>query len=179
MPASPRLRGRHHHQQEQQSESEQDEKKEEEEEDGDNSARNDNSRFGGYDDSHIGVSQSSSTRDGSESLRHNSVTASSQTVARRASGGINSKRNPPVFPRAPSKLQSQGQQFRFNEVMSMLDCVFSHLPIGSYEWECIAAEHNENFPGKDQTGTSIWRKFSQLHKVKKPTGDPTCSPKVR
>ena len=63
-----------------------DEKKEEEEEDGDNSARNDNSRFGGYDVSHIGVSQSSSTRDGSESLRHNSVTASSQTVARRTSG---------------------------------------------------------------------------------------------
>ncbi len=63
LPASPRLRGRHHHQQEQQSESEQDEK-EEEEEDGDNSARNDNSRFGGYDVSHIDVSQSSSTENG-------------------------------------------------------------------------------------------------------------------
>ena len=97
--------------------------------------------------------------------------AAKQTVARKTSGGINSRRNlPPVFPRAPSKLQSQGQQFRFNEVMSMLDCVFSHLPIGSYEWECIAAEHNENFPGKDQTGTSIWRKFAQLQKVKNPTG---------
>ena len=57
--------------------------------------------------------------------------------------------------------------------------VLTHLPIGSHEWECVASEHNENFPDKDRTGTSIRRKFAQLHKVKIPTGDPTCPAEVR
>ena len=43
----------------------------------------------------------------------------------------------------------------------------------------IASEHNENFPDKDWTGTSIRRKFAQLHKVKIPTGDLTCPAEVR
>ena len=42
-----------------------------------------------------------------------------------------------------------------------------------------ASEHNEHFPDKDWTGTSIRRKFAQLHKVKIPTGDPTCPAEVR
>ena len=62
--------------------------------------------------------------------------------------------------------------------MSLLDSVLTHLPIGSHEWECVAAEHNEIFQDKDQTVTSIWRKFSQLLKAKKPIGDPTCPPNV-
>ena len=40
--------------------------------------------------------------------------------------------------------------------------VLTHLPIKSLEWECVASEHNENFPDKDQTGTSIRRKLAQL-----------------
>jgi hypothetical protein len=50
--------------------------------------------------------------------------------------------------------------------MSLLDSVLPHLPIGSHEWECAASKHNENFPDKEQTGTSIWQKFVQLNKVK-------------
>ena len=62
----------------------------------------------------------------------------------------------------------------------MLDYVLNHLPIGFHELEwCVAAEHNEKYPDKDQTGTKIWRKCSQLHKVKKPTCDPNCPPEVR
>ena len=78
--------------------------------------------------------------------------------------GINRRRDqPPTFPKARRNLQSQGQQFSLNEVMSLLDTFLTHLPIGSHEWECVASEHNENFPDKDRTGTSIWRKFAQLH----------------
>ena len=60
-----------------------------------------------------------------------------------------------------------------------MDTVLTHLPIGSHEWECVASEHNENFPDKDRTGTSIWRKFAQLQKVKIPSGDRTCPAEVR
>ena len=87
--------------------------------------------------------------------------------------GINSSQDqPPTFRKARRNLQSQRQQFRLNEVMSLLDTVQTHLPIGSHEWEFVASEHNENFPDKNRTGTSIWRKFAQLHKVKIPTGNP-------
>ena len=76
-------------------------------------------------------------------------------------------------------MQSRGQQFRINEILSLLKAISTHLPIGSHEWEVVASQHNENFPDKEQTGPSLRRKFSQLHKVKKPTGDPTCPAEVR
>ena len=56
--------------------------------------------------------------------------------------------------------------------MSLLDSVLSHLPIGSHEWECVASDHNEKFPDKD-------RALELQFKVKNPTDDPTCPPKVR
>jgi len=76
-------------------------------------------------------------------------------------------------------MQSWGQQFRINEILSSLEAISTHLPIGFHEWEVVASQHNENFPDKERTGPSLRRKFSQLHKVKKPTGDPTCPAEVR
>ena len=38
-----------------------------------------------------------------------------------------------------------------NEFMSLLDSFLSHLPIGSHEWESVAAGHNEKFSDKDLT----------------------------
>jgi hypothetical protein len=80
-----------------------------------------------------------------------SITASSQTDAERTSGGVNSRGYlAPVFPRACHNLQSWGQQFQLNKVMSLLDSVLSHLPlIGFRKWECVVAEHNQKFPDKD------------------------------
>ena len=72
-----------------------------------------------------------------------------------------------------------GQQFRINEILVLLDSNSTHLPIGSHEWEVVASQQNENFPDKEQTGCSLRRKFTKLHKVKKPTGDPTCPAEVR
>ena len=59
----------------------------------------------------------------------------------------------PMFPRACWSMQSQGQQFRINEILSFLDSISStHLPIGSHEWEVVvASQHNKNFPDKEQT----------------------------
>ena len=76
-------------------------------------------------------------------------------------------------------MQGWGQQFRINEILSLLEAISTHLPIGSLEWEVVASQHNENFPDKERTGPSLRRNFSQLHKVKKPTGDPTCPVEVR
>ena len=42
-----------------------------------------------------------------------------------------------------------------------------------------ASQHNKNFPDKGLTGPSLCRKFTQLHKVKKPTRDPMCPSDVR
>jgi hypothetical protein len=42
----------------------------------------------------------------------------------------------------------------------LLDYVLNHLPIGFHELEwCVAAEHNEKYPDKDQTGLSIQKKI--------------------
>ena len=75
--------------------------------------------------------------------------------------------------------QHKNTSSRINEILSLLNTISTHLPIGSHEWEVVASQHNENFPDKERTGPSLRQKFSQLHKVKKPTGDPTCPAEVR
>ena len=37
--------------------------------------------------------------------------------------------------RARRSMQSRGQQFRINEILSLLETIFTHLPIGSHDWE--------------------------------------------
>ena len=61
----------------------------------------------------------------------------------------------------------------------MLDSISCQLPIGSHEWEAVASQHNENFPDKERTRPSLHRKFTQLHKFKKPAGDLPCPAEVR
>ena len=114
------------------------------------------------------------------SSRHN-ASETVQKVTKRTTVGINSRRDQaPTFPKVRCILQSRGQQFWLNEVMSLLGTVLTHLPIGSNDWECAASENSEHFPDKqDRTGTSIRRNFAQLHKVNIPTGDPKCPAEVR
>ena len=154
VPFFTRLRERRRLEQEQELQSQDEEEKED---DADEGSRADAS--GG---SLIGVSHLSSRNNGSNSSHH-SASATVQRVTKRTTVGINSRQDqPPTFRKARRNLQSQRQQFRLNEVMSLLDTVLTHLPIGSHEWECVASKHNEIFPDKDRNGTSIWRKFAQL-----------------
>ena len=82
----------------------------------------------------IGVSHLSSRKYGSNLLRHN-ASETVQRVTKRKTVGINSRRDQqPTFPKARCNLQSRGQQFRLNEVMSLLDTVLTHLTIGSHGW---------------------------------------------
>ena len=173
VPFFTRLRERRRLEQEQELQSQDEEEKED---DADEGASDDYSRADASGGSLIGVPQLSSRNNGSNSSRH-SASATVQRVTKRTTVGINSRQDqPPTFPKQGLL---QPKQFRLNEVMSLLDTVLTHLPIGSHEWECVASEHNENFPDKDRTVTSIRRKFAQLHKVKIPTGDPTCPAEVR
>ena len=72
-----------------------------------------------------------------------------------------------------------GQQLRMNEILSLLDSISTHLRIGSHEWEVVVSQHNENFPHKERTEPSLRRKFTQLCKVKKPTGAPPFSASIQ
>ena len=133
---------------------------EKEDDDANEDASDDEIRADASGGSLIGVSQLLSRNNGSNSSHH-SASETVQRVTEMTSVGINSRRDqPPTFPKDHRNLQSWGQQFRLNEVISLSDTVLTHLPVGSRDWECVASEHNENFPDKDQTGTSIWRKFS-------------------
>ena len=149
VPSSPWMREHRHLEQEQELQSQDEEEKEDDANEG---ASDDDSRADASGGSLIGVSHLSSRNNGSNSSRHN-ASETVQRVTKRTTVGINSRRDQqPTFPKARCNLQSRGQQFRLNEVMSLLDTVLTHLPIGSHEWECVASEHNENFPDKDQTG---------------------------
>jgi hypothetical protein len=53
------------------------------------------------------------------------------------------------------------------------------LPVHGEEWEDVLLSHAANFPGSHRTSDSLHRKFLQLYRVKKPTGDPFCPPDVR
>ena len=51
------------------------------------------------------------------------------------------------------------------------------LPIGPEEWQEVAIEHAQTYPGRDEP--SIRRKYNSLHRKNIPTGDPTMPPEVR
>ena len=51
------------------------------------------------------------------------------------------------------------------------------LPIGPEEWQEVAIEHAQTYPGRDEP--SIRRKYHSLHRKNIPTGDPTMPPEVR
>ena len=177
-PSSPRLLERRRHQQQEQQEQTQPEEEEEDDDENEDdtgadefASDDEDSRMGVPGVSQIGVSgvTQSPSRNNNDFSR-----APTSSVSRTATA-----RRPPTFPRARRSMQSRGQQFRINEILSLLETISTHLPIGSHEWEVVASQHNENFPDKERTGPSLRRKFSQLHKVKKPTGDPTCPAEVR
>ena len=177
-PSSPRLLERRRHQQQEQQEQTQPEEEEEDNDENEDdtgadefASDDEDSRMGVPGVSQIGVSgvTQSPSRNNNDFSRAPTSSVSRTATARRA----------PTFPRARQSMQSRGQQFRINEILSLLETISTHLPIGSHEWEVVASQHNENFPDKERTGPSLRRKFSQLHKVKKPTGDPTCPAEVR
>ena len=177
-PSSPRLLERRRHQQQEQQEQTQPEEVEEDDDENEDdtgadefASDDEDSRMGVPGVSQIGVSgvTQSPSRNNNDFSRAPTSSVSRTATARRA----------PTFPRARRSMQSRGQQFRINEILSLLETISTHLPIGSHEWEVVASQHNENFPDKEWTGPSLCRKFSQLHKVKKPTGDPTCPAEVR
>ena len=178
-PSSPRLLERRRHQEQEQQHTQTEEEEEEDDNDeneddtgADEFASDDeDSRMGVLGVSQIGVSGVTQ----SPSRNNNYISRAPTSSVRRTA----TARRPPTFPRARRSMQSWGQQIRINEILSLLETISTHLPIGSHEWEVVASQHNENFPDKEQTGPSLRRKFTQLHKVKKQTGDPTCPVEVR
>jgi len=137
-PSSPRLLERRRHQQQEQ---QQNQLEEEEEEDDDDENEDDtgadefasddeDSRIGVPGVSQIGVSgvTQSPSRNNNDFSRAPTSLVSRMATARRA----------PTFPRARRSMQSRGQQFRINEILSLLDSISTHLPIGSNEWEVVA-----------------------------------------
>jgi hypothetical protein len=134
--SSPRLLECRRHQQEQQ----QTQPEEEEEEDDDHDDENEDDtgadEFASNDeDSRMGVPGVSQTGVSgvtqSPSRNNNFISrAPTSSVTRTATA-----RRPPTLPRARRSMQIQGQQFRINEILSLLDAISTHLPIGSHEWK--------------------------------------------
>ena len=143
-PSSPRLLERRRHQQQEQQQTQPEEEEEDDDENEDDTGADEfasddeDSRIGvpaGV--SQIGVSwvTQSPSRNNNDFSRAPTSSVSRTATARRA----------PTFPRARRSMQSRGQQFRINEILSLLETISTHLPIGSHEWEVVASQHNENF----------------------------------
>ena len=79
----------------------------------------------------------------------------------------------------PPKRKKRGTGFSHAEVITMLDIMEKHLPIGGDEWEAVAREHRETWPDTERCKDGIKRKCQNLYGRKEPTGDPTCPPSVK
>jgi hypothetical protein len=69
--------------------------------------------------------------------------------------------------------------FSSTEVQGLLNVIEEILPVHGEDWEDVSQSHAANFPGSFCTSDSLKRKFQQLYRVKKLTGDPFCPPEVR
>ena len=149
-PSSPRLLERRRHQQQVQQQTQPEEEEEDDDENEDDTGADEfasddeDSRIDVLGVSQIGVSgvsQSPSRNNNNDFSRAPTSSVSRTATARRA----------PTFPRAHRSMQSRGQQFRINEILSLLEAISTHLPIGSHEWEVVTSQHNKNFPDKERT----------------------------
>jgi hypothetical protein len=65
------------------------------------------------------------------------------------------------------------------EKLAVLRVIRAFLPIGSAEWQKVVEEHAILWGHCGRDEDSIKRIFANLHKTKKPTGDPSCPPEVK
>jgi hypothetical protein len=75
--------------------------------------------------------------------------------------------------------RSNTAHFTSTEVQGLLQVIEDILPVHGEEWEDVSQSHAANFPTNQCTSESLKRKFQQLYRVKKLTGDPFCPPDVR
>ncbi|KAE9022565.1 hypothetical protein PF005_g5021 [Phytophthora fragariae] len=82
---------------------------------------------------------------------------------------------------APSKSKSgRGKSWTTPELNRMLTAVEAVLPLGSNEWESVAARYDTELPREfnERDVDAIKRKFMLLKNSMKPTGDPACPEEV-
>ncbi len=101
---------------------------------------------------------------------------------------MNANNQPANQPANVGRQQQQGRQcerssntahFTSTEVQGLLQVIEEILPVHGEKWEDVSQPHAENFPNSHRTSESLKRKFQQLYRVKKLTGDPFCPPEVR
>jgi hypothetical protein len=61
-------------------------------------------------------------------------------------------------------MPKRGIGFTAHEVDVLLRAIERFLPIGPYEWDRVAAEHESHFPDAGRTKESLKRKFTMLYK---------------
>ena len=61
--------------------------------------------------------------------------------------------------------------------MSLLHIIERIVPIDSDEWDRVAEEHADHFPGREVV--SLQRKLAQLYRRKAPSGDPTIPEEIK
>ncbi|ETV83050.1 hypothetical protein H257_04793 [Aphanomyces astaci] len=81
------------------------------------------------------------------------------------------------------KGKGRGKGWSNPEVMSMLDCIESHLRLGTNQWDAVQADYNSRIEQNNgwvvRDTESMRRKFKSLRNSKKPTGDPDCPENVK
>ena len=77
------------------------------------------------------------------------------------------------------KTTKRGPGYSTEEVAYLLECINTHLPIGSEAWNKVLEDYNNEYGEKNRDTNSIRRKFTKLHSAKTPTGDPNCPDEVR
>ncbi len=77
-----------------------------------------------------------------------------------------------------AKKGKRGFKFTVAELEHMLDIINIIVPIGNPDWEKVWQEHSAAYPMMERTPESLKRKFQELVRKKKPTGDPNCPPYV-
>ena len=84
--------------------------------------------------------------------------------------------NPPLP--APTVLfRTNRNNYTLRELMSLLRIIEDVLPIGPEEWAQCTSRHAETYHGRDLA--SLRRKYNNLHRMKVPTGDPSCPDEVK
>ncbi len=73
----------------------------------------------------------------------------------------------------------RGLKFSTTELEHLLDAIEEFVPIGNPEWERVWNSHQTLYEEKERTVESLKRKFSEVARMKIPTGDPTCPPHIR
>jgi len=90
----------------------------------------------------------------------------------------NDGRNPPPAA-ARGGNRNTAPQYTEDEITYLLGNIAAILPVDGADWEAVKDAHGEFYGANDRATESIKRKFQQLYRVQKPTGDPTCPPNVR